>query len=358
MERSTSPIKVMTMMGRRGLYELDESELPDSSTRVFCVNRAGVITLPRGPPQDRNWERESMVRASHMNFQLKHITESNWLTFAHTSDGVPRKDFYGIREATEHYWIARHAMNRIEGRLRYSDYEQKTWIWEQHQKCNLNLGVKERHLDFCEWHAIRRLNHEDAAISIQSIFRGCEERAWLAAALQMRRCDAAGRRYAGQPWNLYDRGLAAVEIQRIFRGNVGKNRASWSRCIQEVLRDYHTHKATVYIQAVWRRYKMRNQLLLLRALRQIDLRLCRARYVRVIEAASVIHGAWDDYKLRRRVKCMYREQARKEYVVGHGLDDLFANAIDLAIQNQPDDPAAFVSNCIRHDADWLIVGGK
>ena len=339
----------------QSLYELDESELPSWPTRVFFVNHAGLITLPRGLPLDRNWQGESMVLASNINLQLNHLTESNWLAFAHTSDGVPWKDFYGVREATEHYWIARHAMNRIEGRLRYSDYEQKTWLWEQHQKCNLNLGVKERHLDHCEWHAIRRLNHEDAAISIQCIFRG-----WK------------GRREAVEvyAWYHHDRGLAAVCIQQIFRGNVGRNRAyeeqAWVHyyefkaacCIQEVWRDYHTHKATVYIQAVWRRYKMRNQLLLLRALREIDLRLCRAKYARVIEAALVIHGAWDDYKLRRRIKCMYREQARKEYVARHGLDDLFANAIDLAIQNQPDDPAAFVSNCIRHDADWLIVGGK
>ena len=266
------------------------------------MNQDGFITLSRGEPTDRGWPGESMVLAANMNRQLRHITESNW-------QKLGGGDEFPVRAATEQYWTARHAMNRINGQLRAVAWSlQKTWLWEQHKRCNFNLGIKERELDYCEFCTIRRLNQEDAAIS----------------------------------------------IQRIFRGNVGRKRAD----VEQGWIHYYEYQAAVYIQAVWRRYKMRNQLLLLLALREIDLRLCRGRYARVIEAALVIHRAWDDYKLRRRFKSMYLEQARKEYVVRHGLDKLFANAIDLAIQNQPDDPVAFVSNSIRHDAVWWIVSVK
>ena len=114
--------------------------------------------------------------------------------------------------------------------------------------------------------------NEDAAISIQLMFRGYKAR------------KEANNMLEACAWFHYNRDLAACLIQRIFRGNVGRDKAceeqAWVRyykfkaaCyIQEVWRDYHTRKAAVYIQAIWRRYKMRNQLILLRALHEIDLR--------------------------------------------------------------------------------------
>jgi hypothetical protein len=63
----------------------------------------------------------------------------------------------------------------------------------------------------------------------------------------------------------------------------------------------------------------------------------------VIDAAGVIHKAWANRKLAKRMLVMVGEQRRKEYANKHGLDDLFANLLDLAIKVQPSDPLSFVS---------------
>jgi len=88
------------------------------------------------------------------------------------------------------------------------------------------------------------------------------------------------------------------------------------------------------------------------ALREIELRECRMRYRSVIEAARVIHEAWAEYKLAQRLKCLAREQKRKQYAKLHGLDELFAKAIDLAIETEPIVPAFFVSNYMLDTDKW------
>jgi hypothetical protein len=113
------------------------------------------------------------------------------------------------------------------------------------------------------------------------------------------------------------------------------------------------------IQAALRRhyacdeYKEHMTVLRIRAaLREIELRVCRMRYRSVIEAARVIHEAWAEYKLVQRLKWLGREHKRKQYAKRHGLDELFAKAIDLAIETNPIVPAFFVSNYILDTDKW------
>ena len=60
--------------------------------------------------------------------------------------------------------------------------------------------------------------------------------------------------------------------------------------------------AAITLQTAWRARRGRGQLVLLKALREIDLRLSRARYAKVVRATQVIQMAWSAYKCNKRLK--------------------------------------------------------
>ena len=65
--------------------------------------------------------------------------------------------------------------------------------------------------------------------------------------------------------------------------------------------------AAITLQTAWRARQGRGQLVLFRALREIDLRLSRARYAEVVRATQVVQTAWGEYKCNKRLKVMRRE---------------------------------------------------
>ena len=46
---------------------------------------------------------------------------------------------------------------------------------------------------------------------------------------------------------------------------------------------------------------------MLRAIHEIDLRLCRARYAKVLQSARVIHAAFNNYKVNRAINALRRK---------------------------------------------------
>ena len=218
---------------------------------------------------------------------MKHISWNNCEEF------VSRGQVNCLQFATDVYFNTRWATDRARARLRVSDYNLQTCLLEEFQRKSFNHQLAIKDLDCCEYNTILDLNKHDAAI----------------------------------------------EIQRIFRGNDGRLIAhGYDMCAW-----YDAYDAATCLQSAWRRYKLRNELILRKALREIDLRLCRARYARVIAAAGVIHKAWANHKLAKRMRVMVGEQRRKAYAHKHGLDDLFAGLLDLAIKVRPSDPLSFVS---------------
>jgi hypothetical protein len=126
----------------------------------------------------------------------------------------------------------------------------------------------------------------------------------------------------------------AIMIQKMWRGREG--RAKW---LEEYAWDWHDrwHSSLVMkIQTSWRRFSKRNELSCRRAMREIDLRLCRARYKAVIDASEKIHKAWAAVKMRRRLYDLARDQQRKHFIQTHGLYNLFMRSVDMAMRKGVD----------------------
>ena len=133
---------------------------------------------------------------------------------------------------------------------------------------------------------------------------------------------------------------AAVMIQSVIRGKRGRYGVMEVFCRTRTWEVYNKEYLSISrIQAAWRRHIKRFHLGIMRMHRELI-------YTGRIAASLVIHEAWADYKLRQRLKFMVREQKRKQYSKLHGLDELFAKAIDMAIEIDPIVPAFFVSNYI------------
>lgn len=264
-------------------------------------------------------------------------------------------------------------------------------------------------LDKCEWQMVENLHLHDAALMIQSVIRGnggrkraLEEyilpverllcagnpcRALLYAAGRLNfstgeRVRVSGLESKGGLWWPHKvNGRAGVVIgyqpersvansfggitwrpsrwQVRLDGELGTFNLPWSNLrLVEHEQNQKCKKVRQIVSRIQRAWRcglnMHRHLALVRALREIELRMCRMRYRRVIEASLVIHKAWSDYKCRRRMKILCREQTRKEYLKLHGLDELFAKAIDLCIETDAKNPAWFVSNYMagRYRPEW------
>ena len=290
-------------------------------SQALFVDPKGLIILPRGQPDEDGLVVETIKYYDFnktLSVRLKHISRNNWEEYV-GHDVINR-----LKLVTDVFFDSQYAAHlMLEASERLNDYTLSPFLLEEFQRKSFNHQAAIKDLDHCEYHTILDLNEHDAAIEIQRIFRG-----------------NAGRLIAhGYDMCAWYERWAAIQIQRIFRGNAGRLKAhGYDMCAW-----YDAYYAATSLQSAWRRYKLRNELILRKALREIDLRLCRARYARVIDAAGVIHKAWANRKLAKRMLVMVGEQRRKEYANKHGLDDLFANLLDLAIKMQPIDPLSFVS---------------
>ena len=113
---------------------------------------------------------------------------------------------------------------------------------------------------------------------------------------------------------------AAIGIQRVWRYRLHQRRLAIDECWE----DFHkTRNAIIKIQSIWRRFIRRHDLALMKAMHEIDLRLCRARYKSVINASKVIHRAWADYKLRKRINNMSLIESTKLYILNLGIPTIF-----------------------------------
>ena len=111
--------------------------------------------------------------------------------------------------------------------------------------------------------------------------------------------------------------------------------------------------AATKIQTSWRRWRLRNEISCRKALRQIDLRLCRARYNTVIDASEKIHKAWAAVKMRRRLYELTKDQQRKHFIQTHGLYDIFERAVDMAMRKGGDSGVYFdVANNMHVLGGW------
>ena len=182
-----------------------------------------------------------------------------------------------------------------------------------------------------EWLMIEHLQKCDKLIDIQRVWRGYRVRQLISNPFMLEYLYDSGGLKKRHSKN-------AITIQRIWRGIQGRMR--WTEWYAWDW--WEKDKASEKIQANWRRFSKRNELSCLRAMREIDLRICRARYKAVIDASEKIHRAWSALKIRRNLSNLYRDQRRKNFIKTHGLYDLFIEAVDMAMENGNNDKYVYL----------------